>query len=410
VRVLRAPDFQLRRDNLLVLFTAGLLYWCSMASLLPTLPLYLDSVGASKQQIGTVMGSFAIGLLLFRPLLGRLADQRGRKIVLFIGMLVAAITPVGYLFVKSIPLLFLLRTFHGISIAAFSSGFTALVADLAPQEKRSEIISYMTLVNPLGMAIGPILGAYLQVGFGYKILFLIATELALVALLGTLQVLTPPVQSPQQHINKDRRFLQTLISPRVRVPVLVLLLVGVAFGTLSTFVPLFMKSIQVNLNAGWFYSVGAISSFSVRMFASRVSDRLGRGLFITFSLVSYTLAMVMLWQANNPASFLLAALLEGAGGGTLIAMIATIMADRSQPRERGRIFALCIAGFDFGIAIAGPILGSVAEHLGYRTMFGYASLLTFLALLVFLTQSSKGLLSSLRFAVGRGQDTYALNK
>lgn len=381
-----------------------------MASLLPTLPLYLDSVGASKLQIGTVMGSFAIGLLLFRPLLGRLADQRGRKIVLFIGMVVAAITPVGYLFVKSIPLLFVLRTFHGISIAAFSSGFTALVADLAPQEKRSEIISYMTLVNPLGMAIGPILGAYLQVGFGYKILFLIATELALVALLGTLQVLTPPVQSPQQNINKDRRFWQTLISPRVRVPVLVLLLVGVAFGTLSTFVPLFMKSIQVNLNAGWFYSVGAISSFSVRMFASRVSDRLGRGLFITFSLVSYTLAMVMLWQANSPASFLLAALLEGAGGGTLIAMIATIMADRSQPRERGRIFALCIAGFDFGIAIAGPILGSVAEHLGYRTMFGYASLLTFLALLVFLTQSSKGLLSSLRFAVGRGQDTYALNK
>ncbi len=412
MRVLRASDFQLRRDNLLVLFTAGLLYWCSIASLLPTLPLYLDSVGATKQQIGIVMGSFAIGLLLFRPFLGRLADQRGRKTVLLIGMLVAAITPVGYLVVSSIPLLFILRAIHGISIAAFSTGFTALIADLAPVEKRSEIISYMSLVNPLGMAIGPVFGGYLQAGVGYQILFLVAAELALIGLLGTLQVIIPQVQSQQQqHINnisKERRFWEILLSPRVRVPALVLLLVGLAFGALSSFVPLFIKSIRVDLNAGWFYSVGALSSFIIRMLASRISDRLGRGLFITFSLISYTLAMVTLWQANSAASILLAALFEGAGGGTLIAMIATIMADRSLPKERGRIFALCIAGFDFGIAIAGPILGFVAEQVGYRNMFGYAACLTLLALLLFLTQSSKGLLSSLRFAVGRGQDNYAL--
>ena len=411
MKVLRASDFQLRRDNLLVLFTAGLLYWCSIASLLPTLPLYLDSVGATKQQIGIVMGSFAIGLLLFRPLLARLADQRGRKIVLLIGMLAAAISPLCYLFVKSIPLLFMLRAFHGISIAAVSTGFTTLVADLAPSEKRGEIIGYMSLVNPLGMAIGPVLGGYLQAGTGYQILFLVAAELAIVGFLSTLQIISPPVQAqPPPNSPKKPQFWQILLSPRVRIPTLILLLVGVGFGALSTFVPLFIKSIKVDLNPGLFYSVGAISSFSIRMLASRVSERFGRGLFITLSLVSYTLAMVMLYSANSAISFLLAAFFEGAGGGTLIAMIATMMAERSLPRERGRIFALCIAGFDFGIAIAGPLLGSVAEQVGYRNMFGCAALLTLLALFLFLTQSSKGLLSSLRFALGLGQDTHALNK
>ena len=409
MQVFRASGAQLWRGNLLILFVTGLLYWCSMASLLPTLPLYLDQVGATKLQIGIVMGSFAIGLLLFRPFLARLADSRGRKTVLLIGTLIAAAAPLGYLFVKSIPLLFVLRGFHGISLAAFSTGFTTLVADLAPPEKRGEIIGNMSLVNPIGMAIGPALGGYLQVQVGNQILFLIAAELAFVAVLGTLQVLNPPGQyQPQQNSATSHRFWQILVSPRVRIPALVLLLVGLAFGTLSTFVPLFIKSIKVDLNAGWFYSVGAIASFSVRLFTGRSSDRFGRGLFITLSLIAYTLAMGTLWQAQNAYAFLLAALLEGAAGGTLISMIATLMADRALPRERGRVFALCLAGFDVGTAIAGPVLGSVAEQLGYRNMFGYAALLTLSALFIFLTLSNKNLPSSLRFALGRGQDTYAL--
>lgn len=407
MNVFRASDTQLWRGNLFVLFIAGLLFWCSLASLLPTLPLYILSTGASQQQIGLVMGSFAIGLLLFRPGLGQLADSKGRKIVLIIGTLVAAIAPLGYLVFKSIPLLLMWRAFHGISIAAFATGYTTLVADLAPREKRGEIIGYMSLVNPIGMAIGPALGGYLQEGVGSRVLFLVAAELAFVALLGTIQVTNPPVESEQRNIAKPK-FWQILLSARARVPAVVFLLIGLGFGTLSTFVPLFMKSIQVDLNPGLFYSAAAIASFSGRVFAGKASDRNGRGLFITLSLISYTLSMVVLWQANSAFTFLLAGLLEGLGGGTLIAMVATLIADRSVPRERGRVFALCIAGFDVGIAIAGPVLGSIADQVGYRVMFATSAILSLLALLIFITLCCKDIASSLRFAFGRGQDTYAL--
>lgn len=63
----------------------------------------------------------------------------------------------------------------------------------------------------------------------------------------------------------------------------------------------------------------------------------------------------------------------------------------------------------FGIAIAAPILGFIAEATGYRSMFAYTTALTFLALLIFLTSSSKNLTNSLRFALGRGQDVYSLH-
>jgi MFS family permease len=403
----RTINIQLQ-SNLLILFAAGLLFWCSMASLLPTLPLYVESVGATKLQTGIVMGSFAIGLLLFRPLLGRLADWRGRKIVLLIGTLVAVIAPLGYLSVKSIPLLILVRAFHGISMAAFTTGFNALVADIAPLEKRGEIIGYMSLVNPLGVAIGPALGGYLQAGVGDQILFVIAAELAFVAFLGLLTIVNPPLITNQQANIKNSQFWQVLFSPRVRIPAIIMLLVGLAFGALHVFIPLFMKSTGVNLNPGLFYTAAAVASFSVRLFTGKASDRFGRGLFITVSLVFYTLSLSVLWLANSAAAFLCAGVIEGIASGTLIPMIAVLMVDRAHPYERGRVFAMCLMGLDVGIAIAGPILGYVAEYLGYRDMFGLCAGLTFLGVLVFMTFSSKDFSSSVRFALGRGRDVYAL--
>ncbi len=409
MNVFRTLDAHLQR-NLLVLFTAGLLFWSSLASLLPTLPLYIEDVGATKQQIGLVMGCFAIGLLLFRSLLGRLADQHSRKIVLLIGMSAVAIAPLGYIMVQSIPLLMVIRAFHGISIAAFTTGYSALVADIAPVRNRGEVIGYMSLVNPIGLALGPALGGYLQAWAGYTPLFLLSAGLGILGLCCTAQVLNPQVSIDQQVKTLDNQFWRLLSSPRVRVPAIVLLLVGLTFGTMSTFVPLFIKSVGVELNAGLFYTAAAIASFSVRLIAGRASDRYGRGLFITISLIFYTVAMLFLWTANSASMFLLAATLEGIGAGILIPMVAAILVDRAMPQERGRIFSVCMVGFDLGIAIAGPVLGLLAEQVGYRNMFGFAAGLTFLAIIIFLTQSSKDLPHSLRFALGRGKDIYALNR
>ncbi|NEO00243.1 MAG: MFS transporter, partial [Moorea sp. SIO3I7] len=111
-----------QRQSLLILFTVGLLFWSSLSSLLPTLPQYIQDVGGTKQQVGLVMGCFAIGLLLFRNPLGRMADLRGRKLVVIIGTSAVALAPLGYLFTQSISLLMLVRMFHGISIAAFTIG------------------------------------------------------------------------------------------------------------------------------------------------------------------------------------------------------------------------------------------------------------------------------------------------
>lgn len=395
------------RRNIAALLTSGLLFWASLSSLLPTFSPYLKHLGALDQQIGIIMGSFAIGLLLFRPGLGRMADNRGRWIVLLIGVVVAAIAPLGYLCTQSIPLLILIRSFHGLSVAAFTTAYSALAADLAPPIHRGELMGYLSLANPVGMAIGPALGGFMAI-LGYTPLFLLATGLGLGALACVLNLNVPPPPPQSTLAQGQRPFWQMLWQPRLRVPTSVMLVIGIAFGTLSTFLPLLIQETQVGLNAGLFYTVAALTSFSGRLLTGRASDRYGRGLFITLGLSLYALSMGMLWLAHTASAFLLAGVLEGAGSGMFLPMMLALVADRAAPQERGQLFGLCIAGFDLGIALAGPIFGTLTASLGYRSVFALAGVLASLGLILFVCQSSKDLAHSLRFALGRGRDIYAL--
>jgi len=69
-----------------------------------------------------------------------------------------------------------------------------------------------------------------------------------------------------------------------------------------------------------------------------------------------------------------------------------MMVDRACLKSGADIWLVWL---DIGIAIAGPVLGSVAEQVGYLALFCLASGLTFLAIIIFLTQS-KDLPHSLR--------------
>lgn len=405
------------RRSLLILFVAALLFWSSLASTLPILPLYVENVGGTKQQIGLVMGAFAIGLLCSRAWLGRMADKQSRKQVLLIGTLVASIAPCGFLILNTIPLLLPLRAFHGISVAAFTTGYSALVTDLSPPRHRGEVIGYMSLVNPIGMAIGPAFGGFLYEFSGYSALFINASLLAILSFLMTLGIKETGIIDEEVSLidtqgnaiePTEDQFWSLLFTPRLKIPTLVMVLIGVVFGALTTFIPLFIKSSGVNLNPGWFYTAAALSSFSMRLPIGKASDRYGRGLFITLSLVLYCLSMIILTIAKNNQDFLLAGILEGAASGTLIPMMIALISDRFPAGKRGRVFSLCIGGFDLGIAIAGPILGSIAEYIGYRNIFAFSASIAFLSLLVFITQNSKNLSLSCKYAFGQAKDIYAI--
>ncbi|MEN9208391.1 MAG: MFS transporter [Gloeomargarita sp. GMQP_bins_120] len=390
------------------LFGSALLFWSGLTLLLPTLPLYLaEVVGASDGQIGWVVGAFALGMLLFREPVGRWTDTQGRKRGIQLGLLVLATAPWGYLWWRQIPLLVALRVYHGLSVAAFATAYLALVTDLAPPVRRGRILGYMTLAQPVGVALGPAIGGYLADQGQYPLIF------ALSALLGTLSwgLCTWGVQEP------PRRRVETgpslswglLLTPPLRTPALVFLLVGLLFGGLQIFIPLFIKRQGLPLNPGLFYTAVAVASFSMRLLLGRVADRWGRGQLITVSLGSYCLAMLTLGSRPGVPGLLLAGVFEGIGAGLLIPGMAALIADRSPAQERGRSFGLCLGGFDLGIGLAGPLVGRGLQVLGLPGVTTVLLGIALAALTVHLVGMGKNPRDSLAFALANGPDAYRVS-
>ena len=403
------------RWNLGLLFLAALGFWLSMTSLLPVLPAYIQDLGATDQQVGFVMGCFAIGLLLARTRLGKMVDEQGRKRVILIGAVVVAIAPWGYIFLNSIPQMMVWRAFHGISIAAFTTGYSALVVDLAPERNRGEVISYMSLAIPVGMSIGPVLGGYLLGVVDYPWIFAASGLCGVGALLLASQtkesnpqaivVAKNPLTPDQGETNRD--YPELFRHKGLYIPSLIMLCIGLVFGVLVTFLPLYIRELGLNFNVGLFYGAAAISSFSSRILVGKASDTLGRGLFISGSLLCYAVTMLILTNASGTNWFVLAGAVEGLGAGTLVPMMIALMSDRSSSAERGKVYSICIGGFDVGIALAGLLLGTVTQTVGYQGIFAIAAGLALFSFFIFLTQGNAKIGTSFKFALGRTGDRYA---
>ncbi|MBD2149381.1 MFS transporter [Pseudanabaena sp. FACHB-1277] len=394
------------RKNLTAIFLTGLFFWSSMASQLPTLPLYLNTLTQSLDEVGLIMGSFAIGLLACRSYLGKLTDRRGRTYTMRIGLAVAMIVPLCYALFPSIPLLIFFRAIHGISIAAFASSYSALIADLAPIANRGKIIGYMSLVNPLGLAIGPALGGAMYQFWGYQALFVVASLFALSGLLLTSQIkIVEVVTKTGELVNQaPAKFWQTFLNPRIRVICTVLLIVGIAFGTISAFMPILMQQKQITMNAGVFYMSAALSGFMIRLPLARLSDSWGRGIFISVGIMCYGSSLLIIYLASQDYHFVISGIMEGIGAGIVIPTVVALLADRTVPLERGYVFGLTWIGFDVGIAMAGPIMGKLTGLVGVNNIFAITTGLCLVGLWIFATQSNKTVTNSLKFAIGSSKD------
>ncbi len=86
---------------------------------------------------------------------------------------------------------------------------------------------------------------------------------------------------------KEDKFWSRLNSQSIGIPTLVLFLVGVVFAARETFVPLFIKDLNVALNSSWFYTASSIASLCSRKAIGPLSVWCGTGLLISISLLLY---------------------------------------------------------------------------------------------------------------------------
>jgi MFS transporter, DHA1 family, tetracycline resistance protein len=131
--------------------------------IMPILPALIRDAGhmeATGWQYGALLSLYAAMQFLFAPLLGALSDRYGRRPLLLLSVLGAAVDYVFMAFAPNLILLFVGRAISGITGANMSVA-SAYITDITPEEGRAKRFGQMSALFGIGFMIGPILGGFL---------------------------------------------------------------------------------------------------------------------------------------------------------------------------------------------------------------------------------------------------------
>ncbi|WP_240619652.1 MFS transporter [Blastococcus sp. TF02-8] len=155
--------------TLAVLVTAADTYVVVLA-----LPDILTGVGVGLddlQRATPIVGGFLLGYTATLPLLGRLADLRGRTPVLVGCLLLFALGSLLTATAESLGLAVAGRGLQGIGAGGLVPATLALVADRWPPERRSVPLGVVGAVQEAGAVLGPLAGAAVLAAADWRAIF-----------------------------------------------------------------------------------------------------------------------------------------------------------------------------------------------------------------------------------------------
>jgi len=367
--------------NYIVLLLSSLLTYLGFQILLPTLPVYVSQHSGSSSDVGLVIGILTIASLIIRPFSGTVSDIVGRKKVLTIGIFICLITMGIYFFATTVASILLVRIIHGVGWGISTVAFGALVSDIVPISRRGEGIGYFGFASLLSGGLGPSIGIWLMNSFSFSAVLIFAAISTFLSLTLMLWIISPKVER-DEGINQPTPFISRLIEKTSLFPSALLLLFGLVYGGIVSFITLFGSETGIK-NVGWFFLFNAVGSFIVRTVSGKLFDKKGHP-YVIIPGIFFTLAGVLFLSYSSSTLLLsIAAILYGVGMGAIQPSLQAWVINRAAPDRRGAANSTFFSAFDLGIGGGAMILGSVARETSYAMMYRISGVFLIVFLIVY---------------------------
>jgi len=352
--------------------------------ILPLLPFYAATFGATPAAVGLMLGANALSQLIGAPIFGRLSDRYGRRPLLIVGL---AGTVAGFLmlgFARSLGMLFASRIVDGL-LGGNTSLAQAYITDVTDTQDRAKGLGFIGASFGLGFIFGPAIGGTLSAGGNYALPALIAAGLSALNLLGVLLWL-PESLSPERRATAAtnpraaltlRALWEALNRPCVGPLLHVRLFFGLAFTMFQTIFAIFASQ-RLGFSAqttGYVLTyvgllVVIIQGGGIGLLTKRFSEKqltFGGSILLSLSLLGWALvpSLVLLLVVLAPLAL---------AAGVLQVTINSALTKSVYPEEVGgtlglsaaldsltRVVAPVVGGFLIGnVSVAGPgILGAL---------------------------------------------------
>ena len=348
------------------------------------LPLYLTHLGASRAEIGAVMGSAAIGGLALRPLVGWALDRLGRRPTIFAGTLTTTLGMGLLWFVTDIGwMIYLVRVIVGIGTGALFTAYFTLAADIVPASRRTEGIALFGVTGLVPLIINPIAG---EMGVHGAELRWFLPLMGLLVLSSLICIV--PIDEPEREPPPDSAGIAEVLSTLSAKPLIPVWTATIIFSSLVAVAMAFAAVTAEARGLGrpaLLWATYAGGAALVRVFGARLPDRLGPHNLVAPALASYALGMITLAAAFDDGTFLLGGLLCGFGHGYCFPVLTSQVVTRTPSHVRGGALALFTGLWDLTYLLIPPLLGAVGDAHGDASIFYLAALGATVGLTLWLT-------------------------
>lgn len=391
IELLKSKIFRPRQPwekNLLVLWFGTFMAGIGFSLVMPFMSLYIDTLGHfTNQQLnfwsGITFSSTFLVTTIVSPWWGRLADRKGRKLMLLRASLGMAIVISLMGAVTSVYQLIGLRLLQGV-FSGYISNATALIATGTPREKSGQVLGTLATGSVTGTLLGPLLGGVAASIFGYRYTFYITgTILLLVFLLSLFFVHETFVPVEKKDMVSGKTIFKELQHPHIVIGMFITtLIIQASNNSISPIISLYIRQLigphgNVTLVSGIIASIPGIATLIAAPRFGRLGDRIGSERILTIGLIFAVLVYIPMAFVQNVWQLAFLRFLVGISDACLLPAVQTLITKYSPSNAAGRIFSYN-QSFQATGNVIGPVIGStVSTVFGYRGVFLSTSLLVF---------------------------------
>jgi MFS family permease len=366
------PRTRLLTWTFVALATATLAFYVGSGIVLTAAPLFGErSLGLSKAMVGVAIAIFSIAALVMRPVVGWSTDRFGRRRALLLG---AVLTVGGLLFhvvALNLPLFIVARCILGAGEAFWLVAALAAAADLAPEGRRGESLSFLSLTLYVGLAVGPAMAeAILGSSGSFATVWVVTAAVAAVALLLAWFVpeTAPAAAGGARPTEIGTRSRPRLVHPAGLFPGFVVLLGLSGMAYFLTFVPLYVRTIGMDAATLPLAEYGLIV-VALRLLGARLPDRMGAVALSGSALVASAAGLGVIAALPNPVGLVIGTAVFAVGVAFVMPALLSLAVSRVPADERGTVVGTATLFIDVSFGIAPVVLGGVAQLGGYSLGF-----------------------------------------
>jgi DHA1 family multidrug resistance protein-like MFS transporter len=373
------------KKHLALLFFIAFLMMLGFGIIIPILPFFAETVGASSLQIGMLFASYNIMQFLFAPIWGTLSDRIGRKPLISFGLLGFSVTFILFGLATSYAEMLAYRIIAGIVSAAAIPTVSAMVADLFPPAERAKGMGVIGAGIGLSFVFGPVIGGLLS-GYHFAYPFFASGGVAFFTLLVVLFALPESLPKEKRAESRRERRENPLVALFGSLSLLytILFVVSFSFAGLETTFALYINDLYgfTSKDLGYMFLVmGIISAFVQGGLIGKMVKRLGEVTVLSIGLLFYAVGFLAILYSDSFWSFALNLSLFGAGQG-MIRATATAMITQRTTQGQG-ITTGAMSSMDSLGRILGPIVGGAVYQWHHGGPFLLGAVLMVLIFLLF---------------------------